>query len=54
MHGFQKNLDNYLISSLIRYRIVHSDGPPSNFNWIFVLIKVVAKSMTLRMFVVPT
>ena len=37
-----------------QYRIVHSDGPPSNFKWIFVLIKVVAKSMTLRMFVVPT
>ena len=36
------------------YRIIRSDGPPSNFNRIFVLIKVCPKLKPLHTFVVPT
>ena len=36
------------------YRIIHSDGPHSNFNQIFVLIKVCPKLKPLHTYIVPT
>ena len=51
----KKATEEYRITwSYKKYRIIHSDGPPSNFNQIFVLIKVCPKLKPLHTFVVPT